>query len=96
MRTTTSPSGPGGNALLPERRSEMRRRVCKGAKLSFNGGFGALECVLRDQSGRGARLKFGDASAVPTRFELSIAGEAGLRTAHVRWRGLNTVGVFLG
>lgn len=79
--------------VFEERRKESRRRVFRGATLSFNRGYGALECVVRNQSEHGARLAFGDASAVPSRFELTVNGETRRRQANVRWRSSRDVGV---
>lgn len=82
-------------AVFEERRSEIRRRAFKGGTLSFNNGYGALECVVRNLSTRGARLVFGDTSAVPSRFELRISGEGLARNALVRWRTPTVVGIEL-
>jgi hypothetical protein len=78
---------------LAERRAEPRRRVLKGATLRFNRGYGALECVVRNESKKGALLAFGETTAVPTSFELRIAGQDQPRHAQVRWRTLICVGV---
>ena len=40
-------------AVFPERRAEIRRRVLKGATVSFNNGYSSFECVVRNQSQRG-------------------------------------------
>jgi len=82
--------------VFAERRAEIRRRVFKGAKLSFNGGYGSLECVVRNESPRGALLAFGDSSAVPVAFELAVNGAAAARPARVRWRSPAAVGVEFG
>lgn len=79
--------------VFPERRSAMRHKVLKGATLSFNKGYGALECVVRNLSGRGARLHLGETTAVPNFFSLEIAGEQTPRSARVRWRSQTAVGV---
>lgn len=89
---TTKSIGIDGE-VFEERRREMRCRAFKGATLVFNGGYGAFECVVRNISGHGARLKFGDASAVPARFDLTISGDGHSRPASVRWRSLTDVGV---
>jgi hypothetical protein len=81
--------------VLAERRAEPRRRVLKGATLGFNRGYGAMECVVRNESKRGALLAFGETTAVPTSFELRIAGQDQPRQARVRWRSLTSVGVEL-
>jgi hypothetical protein len=79
-----------------ERRAEPRRRALKGATVRFNNGYGALECVLRNESPKGALLVFGEATAVPTMFELHVAGQAAPRHARVRWRTTTSLGVELG
>ena len=80
-------------ACRDERRAYPRRRVLKGATLSFNKGYGALECVVRNESERGALLSFGETSAVPSRFDLTVRGDDMARHAKVRWRTLSLVGV---
>lgn len=76
-----------------ERRSQPRRRVLKGAIVRFNRGYGAFECVVRNLSENGAKLTFGETSAVPAAFELKIAGEDRIRDARVRWRTQDSIGV---
>ena len=82
-----------GSEPLEDRRAFARRRVFKGATLSFNKGYGALECVVRNESEKGARLSFGDTSAVPSGFDLTVRGDDMARHAKVRWRTLSLVGV---
>jgi hypothetical protein len=86
--TSEKPIELSGN----ERRAAVRRRVLKGATLSFNRGYGALQCVVRNESERGAMLVFGDTSAVPAAFDLAIKG-SGIRATRVRWRTEAAVGV---
>lgn len=76
-----------------DRRESSRRRVLRGATLTFNKGYGALECTVRDQSATGARLRFGETSAVPAFFDIRISGELVSKPARVRWRSLTDVGV---
>lgn len=79
--------------VFEDRRMAVRRRVLKGCTLRFNNGYGALECVVRNLSAGGALLRFGDTSAVPPRFALTIAGEDAARPAQVRWRTTTDLGV---
>lgn len=81
--------------VFPDRRKEDRRRVLKGGRISFNKGFNVFECVVRNTSTSGARLDFGETSAIPCRFELLVAGEDVKRTATVRWREMTVLGVSL-
>jgi hypothetical protein len=79
--------------VFAERRAAVRRRVLKGATLSFNKGYGALECVVRNESHNGALLAFGETSAVPPAFDLTMKGSDLTRAAQVRWRTMTHVGV---
>lgn len=83
-------------ASSADRRSARRNRVLKGATLTFNKGYGAFEGVVRDLNDAGARLSFGDASAVPSSFILRIGDDARARLASVRWRSASMVGVAFG
>jgi hypothetical protein len=78
-----------------EQRQEQRSRVLKGGTLSFNRGYGALECVVRNVSAHGAKLSFGETGAVPQQFSLRIGPDGEWRQAEVRWRGMTEVGVSL-
>lgn len=78
--------------VFAERRAVMRRRVLKGATLSFNNGYGALEGLVRNESERGVLLNFGETSAVPSSFDLTVKGAAA-RSVRVRWRDMTRVGV---
>lgn len=91
---TVSKQGKSETQERPERRGQRRNRVLKGGLLTFNRGFGALECVVRDQTEAGARLVFGETTAVPPSFTLRI-GADGPRFATVRWRSTRDVGVTL-
>ncbi len=79
--------------LHPDRRSAQRCRVLKGAIIRFNHGYGALECVARNLSDGGARLAFGETAAVPSAFDLKLAGDGTVRAAKVCWRTPEAVGV---
>ena len=83
--------------VFEERRREIRRRVFKGAKLVFNNGYGSVECVVRNQSDHGARLRLGDSIAAPSRFEVHIAGDGAPRPARACWRTQTEIGIaFIG
>lgn len=80
--------------VFAERRSTIRRRVLKGAIVSFNQGYSTFECVVRNVSDDGARLSFGETFALPNQFWLTIAEQAP-RKVEIRWRTLTAVGVSL-
>jgi hypothetical protein len=50
---------------------------------------------VRNLSENGARLAFGETTAVPPAFDLKIAGGETTRAARVRWRTQDFVGVSL-
>ena len=89
---TERPIGVDGQ-VFSERRASLRRRVLKGGTLTFNNGFSAFECVVRNQSAGGALLSFAETFALPRQFDVAIAGEDALRRARVRWRSMMTLGV---
>ena len=76
-----------------ERRASQRRRVLKGATLTFNKGYSAFECVVRNQSDGGARLSLAETFAIPTTFRLAISGEMEAHVAQVVWRKIDEMGV---
>jgi hypothetical protein len=85
--------GAPAAVALEERRHTQRRRVLKGATLSFNRGYSAFECVVRNQSDGGVRISLAETFAVPTSFRLAISGESQIRSAHVAWRRTDEMGV---
>lgn len=89
---TRNSIGLDGN-VLTERRAAQRHKVLKGATLSFNSGFGVLECIVRNLSDNGARLAFGDFAAVPSSFDFRLSGAEAATMAVVRWRGVEDVGI---
>jgi len=76
-----------------ERRASQRRRVLKGATLTFNRGYSAFECVVRNQSDGGAKLSLAETFAIPATFRLAISGETDAHVAHVAWRKTDELGV---
>ena len=76
-----------------ERRASQRRRVLKGATLTFNRGCSAFECVVRNQSDGGARLSMEQTFALPMSFSLAITVDGTAQHARVVWRSPTEVGV---
>ena len=70
-----------------------RRRVLKGGKIRFNGNFSTIDCVVRDLSTAGARLKLDHGAIVPDRFRLALDQDGREFACEVRWRTLNQLGV---
>lgn len=70
----------------------QRRRVLKGAKIVFNTRQSAIDCVVRNLSETGVRLRVDGALSVPDEFDLLI--DTGERYAcRVVRRKMNELGV---
>jgi hypothetical protein len=54
----------------PDRKATSRRRVLKGGKIIFRAGFSVVDCVVRDDSPAGARLKIASVMGIPDVFQL--------------------------
>ena len=63
------------------------------APAQITGAGRSMDCVVRDISATGARLRVPDATAVPPQFELLLKQSGEYRPAHVRWRRKGEVGV---
>jgi diguanylate cyclase (GGDEF)-like protein len=53
----------------------IRRRVLKGAQISFNGGHSTIDCTVRELSDTSARLRFVSTANVPDEFKLGILAD---------------------
>ena len=73
------------------KRAHDRLRLRVSAEITYAGRI--FDCVVRDISKRGARLRVLDASAVPDHFELLLKETGETRPARVRWRRKDEVGV---
>ena len=78
--------------LMENTRTKQRRRVLKSGKIGFNGG-GAIDCVIRDMSERGACLKVASPVGVPDAFELVLDDNGYSRPCRVKWRKATQIGV---
>jgi hypothetical protein len=78
--------------MADQQRARPRRRVLKGGKIVFHKGYSVIDCLVRDLSEAGARLKLGDVVGVPAEFILRVAG-APDRACRVIWRSAEEIGV---
>lgn len=76
----------------PQRRSQRRQRVLKGGTIIFNGGNSTIDCVVRDLSETGARLRVESVIGVPNEFELRVSDGRSWR-CRMRWRSNTECGV---
>ncbi len=75
-----------------DRRRFPRRRVLKGARISFRGLRAAIDCTVRDLSEHGARLIVESPIGIPDRFDLVQPG-CEPRFCRVVWRKATQIGV---
>jgi hypothetical protein len=79
--------------LAADRRKSPRRRVFKHGKALLNHNSSILDCIIRDVSDSGARIRVDHVSGLPVLFELRIVGEGAPRKVRVVWRSELQVGV---
>ncbi|MGA1802074.1 PilZ domain-containing protein [Rhizobium sp. HT1-10] len=73
-------------------REHVRARAFLGAKIVLDGGFSVFDCIVRDISEAGARLKVENAVSVPQNFTLLISDGRSFK-ATVKWRRIDSLGV---
>jgi hypothetical protein len=78
---------------MNERRTSTRQRSFLQGRIMFNNRRSSLDCLVRDISEQGAKLKFSEAIAVPEAIELFIPSKNETYRARVRWRVGEEVGV---
>ncbi len=75
-----------------DRRNAARRRVFKGAQIVFQDRASTIDCLVRDLSDRGARLKVESPIGIPDSFDLVLEA-ATVRNCRVTWRKASQIGV---
>jgi hypothetical protein len=70
-----------------------RLRVLKGAKVVPLTTWSLIDCVVRDISTTGAKLRCADPSKVPDEFRLLLPAENTIQSAKVVWRKTDLIGV---
>lgn len=76
-----------------ERRKLVRQKSFLQGRVYFNGRRSSADCIVRDITEAGARLKFADSPAVPEVFELHIPNKQESFRAHVIWNHGSELGV---
>jgi two-component system cell cycle response regulator len=76
-----------------DKRRTRRQRVLKEGRIITLANQSIVNCVVRDLSDTGARLKCGDQVAVPTEFRLQVGHERTVRPARAVWRRGNEIGI---
>jgi hypothetical protein len=81
------------SATSDERRTLLRKRSFLQGRLYFNNRRSSLDCLVRDISGQGAKLKVSDSIAIPEFVELYIPNKDETYRAKVQWRTGFEIGV---
>ena len=81
------------SATSDERRTLLRQRSFLQGRLYFNNRRSSLDCLVRDISSQGAKLKVSDSIAIPEIVELYIPNKDETYRAKVQWRTGFEIGV---
>ena len=80
---------------MQEKRKTQRWPAYLGARATFLPHQSTSDCLIRNTSGTGARLRIERGQFVPDEFELTIPTRDTVYRALARWRGYDEVGVEL-
>ena len=78
---------------MKERRSTSRQKSFLQGRIFFNNRRTSLDCLIRDFSEHGARLKFSGPISMPDVVELYVPNKDESYRARVEWRNGDEVGV---
>jgi PilZ domain len=78
---------------IGERRTSARQRRLNGAKIIFNNNSSVFDCVVRDLSDTGARLRVASPIGIPDSFDLRIDRNGACYPSKVVWRSADYIGV---
>ncbi|BBF93680.1 hypothetical protein [Blastochloris tepida] len=78
---------------MTERRLQRRERTLRGARIAFGNMSITIDCVVRDLTSRGARLRVPSTVGVPSVFHLLHQRDGSIQRCQVAWRTETEVGV---
>jgi uncharacterized protein YceH (UPF0502 family) len=78
---------------MSERRTVSRQRSFLQGRIFFNNRRTSYDCLIRDFSEHGAKLKFSSTLATPDAVELFIPAKEESYRAKVTWRNADEIGV---
>jgi hypothetical protein len=78
---------------MNDRRSSSRQKSFLQGRIYYNNRRSTVDCLIRDLSDTGAKLKFSEAITVPEAMELYIPNKEEVRRARVEWRSGHDVGI---
>jgi hypothetical protein len=77
---------------MEEKRSIPRMRALKAARIILTGGHSTFDCMVRNLTGKGARLVMESTIGVPDTFGLRFE-DGTMHECSVRWRKVSELGV---
>ncbi|MEO6395282.1 MAG: PilZ domain-containing protein [Devosia sp.] len=75
-----------------EHRAGRRHLTLKGGKMVFNSGRSSIDCMVRNLSAEGAKLKVESQIGIPDSFEL-VLSDSQKHNCRVVWRKAKEIGV---
>ena len=75
-----------------DNRASLRRRRLNGAKI-VNNSASVIDCVVRDISPQGVRIRVASPIGIPDRFDLRIDRSGATYPSKVAWRSNDQIGV---
>ena len=78
-----------------DKRRQRRQRVLKDGRIITLDHRSVVNCMVRDLSSTGARLKCGDQVAVPNEFLLQVGHDTTMMPAKAMWRRGTDIGIVL-
>ncbi|MBM0204671.1 PilZ domain-containing protein [Micromonospora sp. STR1s_5] len=78
---------------MTEHRKASRQRALKGAQIVLNQGASVIDCIARDISSTGARLRVASPLGIPEQFDLVIGLDGTRHKCRVAWRRADEIGV---
>jgi hypothetical protein len=78
---------------MKERRLASRQKAFLQGRIFFNNRRSSVDCLIRDISERGAKLRFSSAIATPDVVELHVPSRDESYRARIEWRAGEEVGV---
>jgi hypothetical protein len=71
--------------MTTDKRREPRQRTLQTGRIVFSRASSTFDCLIRDMSEGGARLRFGEPLALPAAFELMICSKGVRLPARLTW-----------
>lgn len=83
------------NTPSPHSRQDrpQRNRVLNGGKLIVSDGKGLIDCVIRDMSETGARVRMSNPTVLPMKIEMLVVKNNMLYPAEIRWNRKSEAGL---